>query len=164
MRFCIYCMFGLLVISCTNTHDDIPPISYSVQGGSSEPMKHGYEITFYENGQIKSIVQYQDNQVNGWAQFWYPNGQLSHAGYLDSAFDKSSFSLRDELYREKLLTGLVQDTVDQPTYDNDSITGHHQMVFVGEGEYWPFKWTETGEVLNSIRVKSNGEIDTSSVE
>lgn len=34
------------------------------------------EITYFENGNKESEVNYKNGKVNGWARMWYKNGQL----------------------------------------------------------------------------------------
>ncbi|MFC2171953.1 toxin-antitoxin system YwqK family antitoxin [Acidobacteriota bacterium] len=43
------------------------------------------EITYYENGEIETDVQYKDGTVNGWAREYFENGDLHfEATYKDS--------------------------------------------------------------------------------
>jgi len=37
---------------------------------------HGRQMSFFENGKVKSRVNYQENKLNGLATFYHPNGKV----------------------------------------------------------------------------------------
>jgi antitoxin component YwqK of YwqJK toxin-antitoxin module len=53
-----------------------------------DEMKHGKELTWYENGQLSSETNYLDDMRNGKALYWYENGQLSsEINYKDNQWN-----------------------------------------------------------------------------
>ncbi len=99
----------------------------------SKEKKFGEWVTFYENGQIESVVYYSNNIENGEALYFYPNGKLKSTGKFSKGYrkgkwlevDSTGTIISDGIYKPIAVdrseidsVNLVPDSLDFPVYMN----------------------------------------------
>ncbi len=65
------------------SRDDYWKSELAVFNAEGEPLKHGEELQWYANGQLKMRGRYEQNQAVGHHVWWYENGQKALAGDYD---------------------------------------------------------------------------------